>query len=216
MVRVMIVDDHAVVRQGLRMFLALDPELEVVGDADNGAAGIELARQLRPDVVLMDILMPGMDGVTAMSTIRQELPDTEVVALTSSMDPQTIVGAVRAGAIGYLRKDMAADDLCRAVRAAADGQVQLAPEAAARLMQEMRGQEAPVAALSDRELQILGLLVEGKTNKEIATALQIGEKTVKTHMSNIMPKLGAQSRTQAALAAVRLGIVPPRSTAAAR
>lgn len=215
MVRVIIVDDHAVVRQGLRMFLALDSELDIVGEADGGAAGVQLARDVTPDVVLMDILMPGMDGIAATAEIRKDLPGTAVLALTSTMDPHAVVGAVRAGAIGYLRKDTAAEDLCRAIRAAAAGQVQLAPEAAARLMQEMRTREAPAASLSVREMEILNLLVEGMTNKDIANALHIGEKTVKTHMSNIMPKLGAQSRTQAALAAVRLGLVKERSPAAA-
>jgi|ERR1035437_3880340 DNA-binding NarL/FixJ family response regulator len=204
MVRVILVDDHEIVRQGLRMFLALDSTIEVVGEAESGEAAIRIAGELHPDVVLMDILMPGMDGVAATTAIRRDNPGTHVLALTSSLDPRSVIGAIKAGAIGYLPKTTEADELCRSVHAVAGGKVQLAPEAAALLVQEMR---AP-AALSERELAILRLLVLGKTNKEIATALEIGEKTVKTHMSSIMPKLNVQSRTQAALAAVRLGLVP--------
>ncbi len=190
------------------MFLARDSGIEVVGEAESGMATVRLARELKPDVVLMDILMPGGDGIAATATIRSELPATEVVILTSVVDAQAVLGAVRAGAIGYLRKDTSPDDLCRAIRAAAAGQVQLASEAAACLMREMRVLDTP-ETLSERETEILRLLVQGKTNKEIAHDLHIGEKTVKTHMSNIMAKLGVQSRTQAALMAVRLGLVPP-------
>ncbi|HYX51430.1 MAG TPA: response regulator transcription factor, partial [Ktedonobacteraceae bacterium] len=134
-IRILIVDDHSVVRQGLRMFLGLDPELEVVGEAADGAEALHLARQLRPDVVLMDLLMPVMDGITATAAIRQELPDTEVLALTSVLEDASVVSAVRAGAIGYLLKDTEADALCQAIKSAAAGQVQLTPRAAARLMQ---------------------------------------------------------------------------------
>ena len=133
-IRVLIVDDHSVVRQGLRMFLSLDPELEVVGEAADGAEAVRLARQLRPDVVLMDLLMPVMDGIAATAAIRRELPDTEVLALTSVLEDASVVGAVRVGAIGYLLKDTQADAFCLAIKAAAAGQVQLTPRAAARLM----------------------------------------------------------------------------------
>jgi DNA-binding NarL/FixJ family response regulator len=204
-IRILIADDHSVVRQGLRMFLDLDPELEVVGEAENGARAVELAHELKPDVVLMDLLMPVMDGLTAISTIRTELPDVEVIALTSVLEDVSVVGAVKAGAIGYLLKDTQADDLRRAIKAAAAGQVQLSPEAAARLVREVRAPESP-EALTERETDVLKLLAQGKANKEIAAALTIGEKTVKTHVSNILMKLGVQSRTQAALYAAQSGL----------
>jgi DNA-binding NarL/FixJ family response regulator len=205
-VRILIADDHAVVRQGLRMFLQLDPELEVVGEAGDGAEARRLAGELSPDVVLMDLLMPVMDGIAATEAIRRDLPDVEVIALTSVLEDASVVGAVKAGAIGYLLKDTNADDLCRAIKAAAAGQVQLSPEAAARLVREVRAPESP-EALTDRETDVLRLLAEGKANKEIAASLAIGEKTVKTHVSNILSKLGVQSRTQAALYAAQIGLV---------
>ena len=204
-IRLLIADDHAVVRQGLRMFLGLDPEFEVVGEARDGAEALKLARELAPDVVLMDLLMPVMDGITAIGHIRRELPDVEVIALTSVLEDASVVGAVKAGAIGYLLKNTESDDLCRAIKAAAAGQVQLSPEAAARLMREMRTPENP-EPLTERETDVLRLLARGAANKEIARELQIGEKTVKTHVSNILGKLGVQSRTQAALHAVRTGL----------
>ena len=205
-IRVLITDDHSVVRQGLRMFLSLDPELEVVGEACNGAEALNLASELRPNVVLMDLLMPVMDGIAATSAIRRTLPDVEVVALTSVLEDASVVGAVRAGATGYLLKDTDADELRRAVKAAASGQVQLSPQAASRLMREVRAPESP-EALTDRETDVLRLLAAGQANKEIARSLHIGEKTVKTHVSNILAKLGVQSRTQAALHAMRIGLV---------
>jgi two-component system, NarL family, response regulator LiaR len=206
-IRILIADDHAVVRQGLRTFLSLDPGIEVVGEAENGAEAVRRARELRPDVVLMDLLMPEMDGITAIGTIRRELPDTEVVALTSVLEDESVVGAVRAGAIGYLLKDTQSQELLSAIRAAAAGEVQLSPRAAARLMREVRVPERP-EALSQRETDVLRLLAQGRANKEIARDLQIADKTVKTHVSNILGKLGLQSRTQAALYAARIGLVP--------
>jgi len=205
-IRILLADDHSVVRQGLRMFLALDPDLEVIGEATDGAEAVRLARALNPDVVLMDMLMPVMDGVAATATIRRELPDTEVIALTSVLEDEKVVGAVRAGAIGYLLKDTEADDLRRAIKAAADGQVQLSPKAAARLMREVRAPDSP-EALTERETDVLRLLAQGKSNKEIAHLLSLSEKTVKTHVSNVLAKLGVPSRTQAALYAVRIGLV---------
>jgi NarL family two-component system response regulator LiaR len=210
MVRVLIADDHHVVRQGLRMYLALDPEIEVVGEASNGQEAVAKARQLKPDVVLMDLIMPVMDGVAATAAIRAELPEVEVLALTSVLDDGSVIGAVKAGAIGYLLKDTQAEELCRAIKAAAAGQVQLSPQAAARLVREVRAPEKPVS-LTERETEVLRLLALGKANKEIAAHLSIGETTVKTHVSNILMKLEVSSRTQAALYAVRLGLV---STAA--
>jgi two-component system, NarL family, response regulator LiaR len=201
-IRILIADDHAVVRQGLRTFLSLDPEIEIVGEAENGAEAVRRAHELRPDVVLMDLLMPEMDGITAIGNIRRELPDTEVVALTSVLEDDSVVGAVRAGAIGYLLKDTKAQDLLSAIRAAAAGEVQLAPKAAARLMREVRLPERP-EALSERETEVLRLLAQGRANKEVARDLQIAEKTVKTHVSSILRKLGVRDRTQAALIAAR-------------
>jgi two-component system, NarL family, response regulator LiaR len=204
--RVLITDDHGVVRQGLRMFLSLEPEFEVVGEAENGREALEMARKLEPDVVLMDLLMPVMDGIEATQAIRAELPDVEVVALTSVLEDASVTGAVRAGAIGYLLKDTDSDELSRAIKAAAEGRVHLAPEAAARLMREVRAPENP-EALTDRETEVLKFLARGKANKQIAGSLYVSEKTVKAHVSAILMKLGVQSRTQAALYAVRTGLV---------
>ena len=205
-IRILIVDDHDVVRQGVRMYLALDPELEVVGEAANGEEALQLAREHNPDVVLMDLLMPGMDGVTATAIIRRELPDTEVIALTSVLEDQAIYRAMRAGAIGYLLKNTRATELVLAIKAAAAGQVQLSPEAAARLLREVGVPDSP-EKLTERETEVLRLLAQGKANKEIAADLVIGEKTVKTHVSNVLSKLGVSSRTQAALYAMRIGLV---------
>lgn len=205
-IRIVIADDHSVVRQGLRMFLGLDPELEIVGEAADGAEALRQARDLKPDVVLMDMLMPVMDGITATAAIRRELPDTEVIALTSVLEDASVVGAVRAGAIGYLLKDTEADELRRAIKAAAAGQVQLSPKAAARLMREVRVPDSP-EALTERETEVLRLLAHGRSNKEIAYNLGLSEKTVKTHVSNILSKLNLPSRTQAALHALRVGLV---------
>ncbi|HEX6606782.1 MAG TPA: response regulator transcription factor [Chloroflexia bacterium] len=207
-IRILLVDDHSVVRKGLRMFLSLDPELEVVGEARDGAEAVRMAHELKPDVVLMDLLMPVMDGIQATATIRRELPDTEVLALTSVLEDSSVVGAVRAGAIGYILKDTEADELRRAIKAAAAGQVQLAPQAAERLLREVRTPESP-EALTERETDVLRLVAKGRANKEIAHELNIGEKTVKSHVSSILAKLNVPSRTQAALYAVRIGLVPP-------
>jgi len=209
-IRILIADDHAVVRQGLKMFLGLDPEIEILGEAGDGKKAIEMARQLQPDIVLMDLLMPVLGGVEATATIRREMPDVEVIALTSVLEDKSVVDAVRAGAIGYLLKDTESDELIRAIKAAAAGQVQLSPKAAARLMREVRTPDNP-ETLTDRETDVLRLLAMGQSNKEIAQTLSIGEKTVKTHVSNVLAKLGVTSRTQAALYAVRIGLVeaPP-------
>lgn len=214
-IRIVIADDHSVVRRGLRMFLAMDPELVVVGEAADGEEAVHLARLLLPDIVLMDLLMPVMDGITATAIIRSELPDTEVLALTSVLEDASVVGAVRAGAIGYLLKDTDADALCRAIKAAAAGQVQLTPQAAARLMQAVSAPESP-EALTERETEVLRLIAQGKANKEIARSLSISEKTVKVHVSNILSKLGVQSRTQATLYAIRVGLVSTGSSDTAR
>ncbi len=209
-IRVLIVDDHGVVREGLRLYLSSDPDLEIVGEARNGAEAISLAHQLAPDVVLMDLIMPVMDGIAATVAIRSEMPDTEVVALTSVLEQATIADAVRAGAIGYLLKDTRADELCRAIKAAAAGQVQLAPQVAERLMHELFAPEQSADSLTERETDVLRLLAQGKSNKEISRTLHIAEQTAKTHVSHILEKLNLSSRTQAALYAVRAGLVPSR------
>ncbi len=177
-IRVLLADDHSVVRQGLRMFLALDPDLEVVGEAENGAQAVELVRELRPDVVVMDLLMPVMDGIRATETIRSEGLETEVLAVTSVLEDDAVIRAIRAGAIGYMLKDTQADELCRAIHAAAAGRVQLSPQAAARLMREVAAPASP-EALTARETDVLRLVARGLANKEIAQELAIGEKTVK-------------------------------------
>jgi DNA-binding NarL/FixJ family response regulator len=205
-IRVLIADDHSVVREGLRVFLQRDPELAVVGAATDGAEAVELARQLCPDVVLMDLLMPVMDGIEATAAIRGALPETEVIALTSVLESAAVVGAVKAGAIGYLLKDTQAPALRRAIKAAAAGQVQLSPQASAYLMREVRA-PSPPEPLTEREMEVLRLLAQGQSNKEIARHLQIVEDTVKVHVKHILAKLGVQSRTQAVLCATRLGLV---------
>jgi len=206
-IQVLIADDHSVVRQGLRMFLETDGELQIVGEARDGAEAVQLARRLRPDVVLMDLIMPVMDGINAIKAIRRELPDTEVVALTSVLEDATVVEDIRAGAIGYLLKDTEAHELRRAIKAASAGQVQLSPQAAARLLREVRTPESSPEPLTERETEVLRLLGQGKSNKEIAQALTIADQTVKTHVSHVLDKLGVPSRTQAALYAIRTGLV---------
>jgi DNA-binding NarL/FixJ family response regulator len=205
-IRIIIVDDHGVVRQGLRMYLSSDREIEIVGEARNGAEAVQLARQLQPDVVLMDLLMPVMDGITATRIIRQDMSDTEVVALTSVLEDAAVVDAMRAGAIGYLLKDTEARELIRAIKAAALGQVELSSPIAARLMKGLRSPEPDLRALTDREAQVLGWLARGKSNKDISQALGLSEQTVKTHVSHILKKLGLPSRTQAALYALQAGL----------
>lgn len=188
------------------MFLGRDPELAVVGEAANGVEAVHLAQQLHPDVILMDLLMPVLDGIAATTTIRKELPETEVIALTSVLESATVVGAVKAGAIGYLLKDTQAPELRRAIKAASAGQVQLSPQASAYLMREVRTDEK-TEPLTERETEVLRLLSQGQSNKEIAGHLQIVEDTVKTHIRHILAKLGVQSRTQAVLYAIRSGLV---------
>jgi len=205
-IRIVVAEDHAVVREGLRMFLGLDPEFEIVGEAQTGRDAIELARSLHPNVVLMDLLMPGVDGITATAAIREAQPDVEVVALTSVLEDASVAGAIRAGAVGYLLKNASPDELRSAIRAAAQGQVRLSPEAAARLVREVRAPDSP-EALTKREIEVLRLVAAGRANKEIARELEVAEQTIKAHVSSILSKLGVQSRTQAALHAFRIGLV---------
>jgi two-component system, NarL family, response regulator LiaR len=205
-IRVLITDDHGVVRQGLRMYLSLDPDIEVVGEAENGEEALSMVRELHPDVVLMDLLMPVMDGIEATRAIRSEMPNVEVVALTSVLEDVSVTGAMRAGAMGYLLKDTQAEELHRAIRGAAEGRVQLAPEAVVKLMSDMSAPENP-EDLTDREIEVLKLLARGKANKQIASDLFTDEKAVRTSVFSILRKLGVRSRTQAALHAVRTGLV---------
>jgi DNA-binding NarL/FixJ family response regulator len=207
-IKILIADDHGIVREGLRMYLQWDKDLEVVGEAANGVEAVALSRKLKPDIVLMDILMPQMDGLAATAAIRRELPDTEVIVMTSVLDDTVIRQAIKAGAIGYLLKDTGSGELCQAIRAAASGQVQLSKSVAARLMAE-EDQHIPVDLLTERETDVLRQLALGLANKEIALKLVISEKTVKAHVGSILSKFGVASRTQAALLAVQAGLVKP-------
>lgn len=199
-IRTMIVDDHTLVRQGMRLLLGQDPELELVGEACNGIEAVEKAEQLKPDVVLMDLLMPEMDGITAIQELKKRMPEIEIIALTSVLEDASVVAAVKAGAVGYLLKDTQALNLCESIKAAALGQVRLAPEAAARLMREIRpAVKSNAAQLTERETEVMHLVAKGYSNADIAKELQIGEKTVKTHVSRILDKLGLKSRTQVAI-----------------
>jgi DNA-binding NarL/FixJ family response regulator len=203
-IRVLIVDDHGVVRSGLRVFLDLLDDIEVVGEAADGSEGLAAARRLRPDVVLMDLLMPRMDGLTATARIREELPETEVVAMTSFIEEDKVTAALEAGAAGYLLKDASADEVAAAIRDAHEGNVHLDP-AVARLLAERLRRKGPDQApepLTGREKDVVRLLGRGMSNKEIAGELFITERTARTYVSNILGKLGLSSRTQAALWAV--------------
>jgi NarL family two-component system response regulator LiaR len=204
-IRILIADDHGIVRQGLRMYLQFDSDLEVVGEASNGKEALDLAGKLQPDIILMDILMPVMDGLEATTAIRRELPDTEVIALTSVLDDAIIHQVIRAGAIGYLLKDTGSVELCRAIHAAFAGQVQLSRQVALR-MAANHDEECLLQALTEREMEVLRLVARGCSNKGIALNLVIAEKTVKAHVGSILNKLGAASRTQAALIAIRSGL----------
>ena len=209
-IRVLIVDDHQVVRAGLRVFLDLLDDIEVVGEASDGSEGVAMARRLTPDVVLMDLLMPRMDGITAIGRIREELPDVEVVAMTSFIEEEKVTAALEAGAAGYLLKDAAADEVASAIRDAHDGNVHLDPAVARLLAQRMRrrpAEEEAAEPLTEREKDVLRLLGKGRSNKEIAAELFITERTARTYVSNILGKLGLASRTQAALWAVEHHLV---------
>ena len=204
-VRVLLVDDHAVVRQGLRLFLGLDEGIEVVGEAANGEEALQEAERLRPEVVVMDLMMPVMDGITATRELRRRLPDTEVIALTSTLEENKVNGAIEAGAISYMLKDASSDTLADAIHAAARGEVRLHPEAARRLVRDFRSPEMR-ESLTPKETAVLQLLARGESNKDIAAEQGVSEATVKTHVSRLLSKLGLDSRTQAALYALKYGI----------
>jgi NarL family two-component system response regulator LiaR len=210
-IRLMIVDDHAVVREGLRAFLGLQEDVEVVGEAADGSAAIEQAELLRPDVILMDLVMPRMDGVSAMRSLRARLPECRVIVLTSFLEDERLLPAIEAGAAGYLLKDAEPSELARAIRAAYAGEAVIDPTVAARLVRAVSertaGHSEQSGALTRRELEVLGLIARGRSNKRIALELGISEKTVKAHVGHLLAKLGVSDRTQAALLAVRQGLV---------
>ena len=205
LIKVLLVDDHAVVRQGLRMFLSLDPDLQIMGEATNGLEAIEMSKQLKPDIILMDLLMPVMDGLTAIQRIKKAQPEVEIIALTSVIEDDRVFSAIHAGAMGYLLKDTQANELVQRIKGAHRGEVQLSPDAAKRLIREVRSPESP-EKLTDRETEVLKLIAKGLSNKDIATRLVVSEKTVKTHVSNLLTKLSLPSRTQAALYALKEGL----------
>jgi two-component system, NarL family, response regulator LiaR len=205
-ISVLIADDHPFVRHGLRTYLETLDDLEVVGEASDGAEAVELAGRLLPEVVLMDLVMPELDGVEATRAIRAASPATKVIVLTSFDADEKVFPAIKAGAAGYLLKDVHPAELADAVRKASRGEALLAPSVAARLMQEVSGERPPDAGLTERELEVLRLIARGMSNKLIAHELVVSEKTVKTHVSNILAKLHLADRTQAALYAVREGL----------
>ncbi|MEX2543171.1 MAG: response regulator transcription factor [Trueperaceae bacterium] len=205
-IRLLLVDDHAVVRRGLQMVLSLEPDLNVVGEAGDGREALARVADLRPHVVLMDLLMPVMNGVDATRAIKRDHPEIEVVALTSVLEDRLVIDAVEAGASGYLLKETGPEVLCAAIRAAHRGQVHLDPKARRRLVRELRTPEMR-ESLTARETETLRLVAKGLSNRDIAERLEVSEVTVKTHVSNILSKLAVQSRTQAALFALKEGLV---------
>jgi DNA-binding NarL/FixJ family response regulator len=213
-IRVLLVDDHVVVRMGLKAFFDLLDDIEVVGEASDGSEGVAMTRRLKPDVVLMDLLMPNMDGITAIGRIKAEIPETEIVTMTSFIEEEKVAAALEAGASGYVLKDAEADEVADAIRAAHAGEVHLDPAVARLLAQRMRQKKAPadelVEPLTDRERDVLRLLGQGMSNKEIGAALFITERTARTYVSNILGKLGLASRTQAALYAVEHNLADRR------
>jgi two-component system, NarL family, response regulator LiaR len=211
-IRVLVVDDHAVVREGLRAFLELQDGIQVVGEAADGAQAVQAVSESRPDVVLMDLVMPVMDGIAAMRVLRERSPETRVIVLTSFLDEDRLLPALRTGAAGYLLKNAKPQELARAVRAAHAGETLLDPVVASRLVQTLTANSDPLDRLTARERQVLQLIGEGYRNKQIALELGISEKTVKTHVGRLLAKLGVDDRTQAAVMAVRAGFVNPGPT----
>lgn len=206
-IRVLLVDDHAVVRQGLRAFLQLQPDVDVVGEAGSGEAALRAAAAARPDVVLMDLVMPDGDGVDAIRALARVAPDARVLVLTSFADDGKVYAAMQAGAAGYLLKDVEPDQLADAIREVHRGRPALHPDVAALLMRRAVDPGAAAEPLTPREREVLQLVVEGFANKQIARRLRITEKTVKSHVSNILQKLGVPDRTAAAVLAIRQGLV---------
>jgi len=209
-IRVLLADDHAVVRQGLRTFLDLQEDIEVVAEAGDGETTIDAARRTRPDVILLDLVMPGLDGVGALKRLREAGLRARVIVLTSFGDDDKLFAALRAGAAGYLLKDVEPAELVRSIRSVADGHTPLSPTIATRIVEEIAqggGAPAQLDDLTPRERDVLVLIARGRSNKVIALELGVAEKTVKTHVSHILAKLGLTDRTQAALYAVRHGLV---------
>jgi NarL family two-component system response regulator LiaR len=207
-IRVMIVDDHAMVRRGLASFLKVSRDLQLVGEAKNGAEAIQLCDEILPDVVLMDMVMPDMDGATATRAICQKYPRVRVIALTSFKEGDLVKNALEAGAIGYLLKDVSGEDLVRAIRAAHVGRATLSPEVAQTLVETANQPPTPGLNLTEREREVLALMVEGLNNKQIAERLTVSLSTIKSHVSNILLKLGVASRTEAVTLALRNRIIP--------
>ena len=207
-IRVMLVDDHAMVRRGLATFLKVFDDLQLAGEAENGADAVQLCAEVLPDVILMDMVMPGMDGVSATRAIRQQFPMVQVIALTSFKEGELIKNALEAGAIGYLLKDISADELAQAIRAVHIGRSALSPEASQILVQMVNQPPAPGLDLTEREREVLGLMIEGSSNSQIALKLRVSSSTIKSHVSNILSKLGVSSRTEAVSLALRNRIVP--------
>jgi two-component system, NarL family, response regulator LiaR len=211
-IRVAIADDHAVVRQGLRTFLELQEGMDVVGEAADGEEAVALVERTAPDVVLLDLVMPRVDGLEAIRRIRERAPATRILVLTSFADDHTVLPAVRAGAAGYLLKDVQPPELAGAIRTVHAGEALLAPTVATMLVEQLAAEDGAGAErgehLTPRELEVLALLARGRANKAIALDLGVSERTVKTHVSNILGKLNLTDRTRAALYAVRHGIVP--------
>ncbi|MFD5950232.1 response regulator [Streptomyces collinus] len=207
-IKVLLVDDHQVVRRGLRTFLEVQDDIEVVGEASDGAEGVDRAEELRPDVILMDVKMPGMDGVDALRRLRELANPARVLVVTSFTEQRTVVPALRAGAAGYVYKDVDPDALAGAIRSVHAGHILLQPEVAGALLaqEESNAGTGRAGSLTEREREVLGLIADGRSNREIARALVLSEKTVKTHVSNILMKLDLADRTQAALWAVRHGV----------
>ncbi|MFZ0533930.1 MAG: response regulator transcription factor [Anaerolineales bacterium] len=211
-IKVLIVDDHQVVRQGLRTFLELHEDISVIGEAEDGRKAVELVRQLEPDVVLMDLVMPHMDGITATQQVRALGSATKVIALTSFSEDDKVFPAIQAGAASYLLKDVSPDDLVEAIRAVHHGEARLHPDIARKLMQQVSQmrtspQEDSVEELTEREREVICLIAVGRNNREIAQELFISEKTVKTHVSNILSKLNLEHRTQLAIYAIKNKLV---------
>jgi NarL family two-component system response regulator LiaR len=206
-IRVMLVDDHSMVRRGLATFLKVFDDLQLAGEAESGAIAIQLCAEVRPDVILMDMVMPDMDGATATRAIRQQFPQVQVIVLTSFKEGELIKNALEAGAIGYLLKDVSADDLVRAIRAAHAGRATLSPEAAQSLVETANLPPAPGLDLTEREREVLSLMIEGLNNTQIAGRLTVSPSTIKSHVSNILAKLGVSSRTEAVTLALRNRIV---------
>jgi len=208
-IRVLIADDHAVVRQGLRTFLDLQADIDVVGEAADGEEAVTAAQEHAPDVILLDLAMPVLDGIGALRRLRETTPAARVIVLTSFGEDERLFTALRAGATGYLLKDVEPAELVRAIRTAHAGQSSLSPAVAARVIEELAsgGRRGAVDSLTPRELEVLCLIARGRSNKRIALELGVAEKTVKTHVSHVLAKLGLSDRTQAALYAVRAGLV---------